>query len=161
MVMLRYVYDQPETVATAVAKMIPHLFGRPFGKCQAIGVIDEQGRMIAGIVYYMWHPEAGTIEIAVAALPKSRWFTRETVWRMYAYPFIDVGVQMCIHIVPADHLHSQRILATLGCGLTDIPRLFGRDRDAVLGLLTRETWESSKFHQRCARSRNISMEEAA
>jgi hypothetical protein len=80
---------------------------------------------------------------------------------MYAYPFLDAGVQMVSHLVPADALHSQRQLATLGCMLIEIPRMFGRERDAVLGLLTREAWEDSKFHQRCARSRNISIEEAA
>lgn len=159
--MLRYVYDQSETVANAVARSIPHLHRRLFGKCRAIGILDEQGRMIAGIVYHTWSPEAGTIELSVAALPGCGWFSRETVWRMYSYPFIDAGAQMCIHVVPADHLHSQRQLATLGCELTRIPRLFGRDRDAMLGLLMREEWENSKFHQRCARSRNISMEEAA
>jgi len=159
--MLRYVYDQPETVATAVAKMIPHMHGRPFGKCQALGIIDEQGRMIAGIVYHNWMPEAGVVDISVAALPGTGWFSRETVWRMYAWPFIDMEAQMVSHLVPADALHTQRQLATLGCMLIDIPRILGRDRDGVLGLLTREAWESSKFHQRCARSRNISMEEAA
>jgi hypothetical protein len=106
-------------------------------------------------------PEAGVVDISVAALPGTGWFSRETVWRMYAWPFIDMGAQMVSHLVPADALHTQRQLATLGCMLIEIPRILGRGRDGVLGLLTRETWESSKFHQRCARSRNISMEEAA
>ena len=159
--MLRYVYDQSETVATAVAKMIPHLHGRPFSKCRSIGVIDEQGRMIAGLVYHNWLPEAGVIDLSVAALPKSGWFSRETVWRMYAYPFLDAGVQMVSHLVPADATHSLRQLATLGCMLIEIPRIFGRERDGVLALLTREAWENSKFHQRCARSRNVTAQEAA
>ena len=158
---LRYVYDQSETVATAVAKMIPHLHGRPFGKCRAIGIIDEQGRMIAGLVYHNWMPEAGVIDLSVAALPGSGWFSRETVWRMYAYPFIDAGVQMVSHLVPADATPSLRQLATLGCMLIEIPRILGRHRDGVLGLLTRETWESSKFHRRCARSQPVANKEAA
>jgi hypothetical protein len=160
--MLRYVYDQSELVAHAVAKMIPHLHGRPFGKCKAIGIIDEQGRMIAGLVYHNWLPEAGVIDLSVAALPGTGWLTRETVWRMYAYPFVDAGVQMVSHLVPADALHSQRQLAVLGCKLIDIPRIFGRERDGMLALLTREVWESSKFHRRCARSAPpVAQEEAA
>jgi hypothetical protein len=159
--MLRYVYDQSETVAHAVAKMIPHLHGRPFGKCKAIGIIDEQGRMIAGLVYHNWLPEAGVIDLSVAALPGTGWFSRETVWRMYAYPFLDADVQMVSHLVPADATHSLRQLATLGCMLIEIPRILGRERDGVLGLLTREAWEDSKFHQRCARSAPRMQEEAA
>lgn len=158
---LRYVYDQPEIVAQAVAKMIPHMYGQQFGKCKAIGVIDEQGRMIAGIVYHAWSVGAGVIDISVAALPKTSWFSRETVWRMYAYPFIDAGVQMVSHIVPADHLHTQRQLAVLGCELVRMRRILGRDRDGVVATLTREEWEDSKLHQRCARGRELAMEEAA
>ena len=63
--MLRYVYDQSETVATAVAKMIPHLHGRPFGKCRAIGIIDEQGRIRPHIRFFVNGAGATRLEHAL------------------------------------------------------------------------------------------------
>jgi RimJ/RimL family protein N-acetyltransferase len=143
--MLDYVYGQDEVVAHAVAQMIPAVRERGFGKCKAIGVIDGDGRLLAGIVYHNWSPEAGVIEISMAALPKTKWLTRETLHRMFEYPFDQIGVQMIMHVVPADDERSLRQIAVAGHMFIKVPRLLGRDRDAVLCLLTREAWDASKF----------------
>lgn len=144
--MHEYVYENSEAVAWAVAQMIPHCRQRGFGKCKAIGVL-ENGVLIGGIVYNNWNPEAETIEITAAAI-SPRWLTRETIRRMYEYPFEQIGVQGVIQHTPAD---NERLLAQLARGgYTFEPqtRYFGRYRDGVYCLLTRETWEQSKFIRR-------------
>jgi hypothetical protein len=151
--MLDYVYGQDEIVAHAVAQMIPHCRERGFGKCKAIGVVNESGNLLAGIVYHNWSPEAGVIELSIAALPKTKWLTRETLYRMFEYPFEQIGVQMVMHLVPADDERLLRQIAIAGHMFIAVPRLFGRDRDAVLCLLTREAWEQCKFKRPAAELR--------
>jgi hypothetical protein len=148
--MIDYVYGQDEIVAHAVAQMIPDCRVRGFGPCKAIGVIDESGTLIAGIVYHNYHPEAGVIEMSLAALPNAQWRTRETLRRMYAYPFEQIGVQMVMHMTAASDERVLRQLATIGYMLVTVPRLLGRDRDGVLCLFTREAWEECKFIRRPA-----------
>src|SRR5262245_26655894 len=101
--MLRYVYGQDEIVARFVAMMIPHVGYRGFGNCRAIGVIDDGGKLIAGLVYSNWNTMAGTIEISGAALPGAHWLTRETIRRMFEYPFEQCGCQMVMTRVLADN----------------------------------------------------------
>lgn len=145
--MLSYVYDQHEAVAYFVARLIPHVSARGFGPCKAIGVLDGTGRAIGGIVYHDWSPEAGVISISAAAITP-RWLTRETIRRMYEFPFEQLNVQMLVQLTPANDERLLRQLAAGGYSFIKVPRLLGRDRDAVLCLLTRETWETSKFINR-------------
>ena len=75
--MLDYVFGHDEVVAAFVAQLIPECRERGFGKCRAIGVVDETG-LLGGLVYRNWHPEVGTIEISGAALPGTNWLSRRT-----------------------------------------------------------------------------------
>lgn len=150
--MLRYVYDHDTTVAHWVAQMIPHVRERGFGKCKAIGVV-KGGELVAGLVYHNWGPEAGIIDLSCAAVPGSGWMTRETIRIMYEYPFNDCGVQMVTHCVLASDERVQRILAGLGCMLIRIPRLYGRERDGVVALLTQEAWDAGRYSRKAATTR--------
>ena len=145
--MLEYVYGQNEIVAPAVAQLIPHC-RRGWGpNIMTIGVV-EGGLMIAGIVYHNWDPDAGVIDISAAALPGQYWLTRETLKRMYQYPFLQCGCQMVMNKVPADDERQLRMMAAFNYSLIRIPRGLGRYKDGVLGLLTREDWEANKICQR-------------
>jgi hypothetical protein len=152
--MLRYITDKPELVATAVAKAVG---GRSFGKCSALGVQDEDGRLIAGIVYHHWQPELGTVEMAFAALPGGKWLTRETLWRMYSYPFNELGCQMVMSWQYDGDERNLRQLAALNYAFYRIPRFCGRDRNGVLCTLTDDAWRANKFN----RDRKLELEEAA
>ena len=145
--MLDYVYGHDKTVAQFVSDMLPDEQGR-FGKCKAIGVVNGKGHLIAGVVYHDWRPNAGVISISAAALPGSHWLTRETIRHMYEYPFERVGLQMVMHFVAADNERLLRILAAAGMMFVRLPRVLGRDRDGVLCLFTRETWDQCRFNRR-------------
>src|SRR4051812_13429255 len=87
--MLDYVYGHDQVVANFVAALIPHC-RRGFTNAKCIGVINDE-KLIAGLVYYNYDPEAEIIELAGAAIPGINWLTRGTIARMYAYPFLQVG----------------------------------------------------------------------
>ena len=137
---LRYVYGQDETVARFVAQLIPHVDrGFPAGY-QSIGVCDAQGRLIAGVVYYYQNKRNGTIEVATAALPHTVWFTRETLRHMAEFAFKRCGCQMVIMRVRDEDERLQAQLARFGCSFVRVPRLYGRDSDGVMCLLTDDAY---------------------
>jgi RimJ/RimL family protein N-acetyltransferase len=144
--MHQYVYGHDEIVANFVASLIPECRERGFGKCRAIGIADAEGKLLGGLVYRNWCPELGTIEISGAAIPGTNWLSRRTVQIMYDYPFYQVGCQMVIKTTMADNEIVLRIMAAVGFTLHHIKRLGGRDRDGVVGTLTVEDWEQSRYN---------------
>jgi len=147
--MLDYVYGHDQLVADFVAQLIPSCRGRGLPKdARAWGVIDENGRLVAGMAYHNFDPDAGTIEMSGAALPGVQWLTRETIRRMYVYPFLQLGCQMVLMRVDAEDTRLLRQLAALNYSFITIPRLLGRGKDSVLCLLTEEDWRASKFQKR-------------
>ena len=153
--MLRYVTDQSERVAHAVSRALPG--GRDFGECSALGVIDDDGTLIAGIVYYRWFRELGTIEMAMAALPGSRWLTRETLRRMYDYPFLQLGCQLVQSWQSAEDTANIRQLEAYGYSFVRIPRFYGRNLDGILCQLTDDAWRNNRFNKK----RQLELERAA
>ena len=89
--MLDFVYGHDEEIARFVAMFGPS--GVDFGRCKTIGVIDADGKLIAGLVYFNYEPDAATMEFGAAAIDP-RWFNRATYRRMFEYPFIECGCQM-------------------------------------------------------------------
>jgi len=146
--MLDYVYGHEEIIGQFVAQLIPHC-RRGFGpNIATIGVINDAGALIAGLVYHNWDPEAGIIELSGAALPGANWLTRRTLALMYQYPFEGCGCQMVVQRTPADDKRLLGILATYGFDLVTVQRLFGRERDGVICTLTVEAWRNNKFNRK-------------
>jgi RimJ/RimL family protein N-acetyltransferase len=157
---VRYLYGQDEAVADFVARLIPSCRSRGFGRCKAIGVLNDQGYLIAGIIYHQYDPDAGIIEISGAALPGVNWLTRETLRKMYEYPFLQIGVQMIIQRNWAEDERLLSILARYNYTFIRVPRMLGRDRDGVLCTLTYEDWLDNKFNRRL-RQQMLETREAA
>ncbi len=164
--MLRYVYDQDLLVADFVARSkiasgYTKRAGFPDKNLRAIGIIDERNELIAGIVYFNYNPEAGTIEMSVEALPKQRWLTPTTLGVMFQYPFVHCGCQMLITKTMARSTHVLRMLAAMNFSLIRIPRAGGRNEDGVLALLTQEDWLASRFTKRFNHHVTVKADEAA
>ena len=142
-----YVYGYDGVVSAFVARLIPHC-ARGFGfNIKTIGIVDE-GDLVAGIVYHNWEPEAGIIEISAAALPHEPWLSRETLKRMFQYPFLECKCQMVVQRIQADDERQQFMMARFGYTLVKVPRMYGRGRDGVIGLLTDDAWAANKFNRR-------------
>jgi hypothetical protein len=142
-----YIYGHDVAVADFVRQLIPSCRARGFGNCRTIGIVDG-GMLIAGLVYHNFDPDAGVIEISGAALPGEPWMTRETLKRMYQYPFLGCRCQMVINRVPAEDERQLYMLLRFGYSLIKVPRGLGRDKDLVIATLTREDWENNKFNRR-------------
>jgi RimJ/RimL family protein N-acetyltransferase len=143
---LRYVYDRDADVARFVASLIPHVDPRGFpDNVRGLGVVDADGRAVAGIVYYNWNMAAGTIEMAAAARPGAFWFSRETIQRAFAFVF--PTCQMVKMQVLADNEILLAQLAKFGFAFVPVRRLYGRDRDGVIATYTDDDWAASRYNR--------------
>lgn len=149
---LRYIFDQDQLVADFVAKTKLASGFAPFagftGRFKAIGIVNDDNELIAGLVYFNYNPKAGTIEFSAEAIPKQRWLTRTTLAIMFQYPFIDCRCQMMHTKTSANSEHVLRMLSAMNFSLILIPRAGGRDEDGVIALLTYEDWVAGKFCQK-------------
>ena len=165
---LTYIYGQDQLVADFVARsklasgFTEWQSGFSDKNLKAIGIANEDNELIAGLVYFNYHPEAGTIEVSIDAVPKQRWLTPTTLAIMFQYPFLDCKCQMLITKTSARSEHVQRMLASMNFSLIRIPRAGGRDEDGILALLTYEDWLDAKFCKRYGHHlRDVKVEDAA
>src|SRR5262245_49339050 len=98
-----WIYGHDDVVAPFVAQLIPECRERGFGRCVTLGIIDNDGHLMAGIVYHHYDPDAGVIEMSGGALPGRIWLMQDTLRRMYQYPFLQLGCQMVLMRVAADN----------------------------------------------------------
>ena len=66
-----------------------------------------------------------------AGVARRYWMTRETLKRIYQYPFIQMGCQMVLMRCAEDN-PVLRTLAALNYTFIRVPRLLGRTKDAVV-----------------------------
>ena len=140
--MVQFVYNEDETISTFVAK----LQGAEKGpeRCKTIGVLDDQGRFLGGIVFYNWNPDTRVIEMSAAAVNPS-WLSRRTLNRIGDFVFHECGCQLLLVYVPENKVNVLRVLAAVGFSFTRIPRLFGRNADGVLCTLADDEWYDGRI----------------
>lgn len=145
---MRCIFDNSGRGAAFLAQMIPSCRERGLPEdAVTILVLDNDGYAAGGMAYHGYDPDARVIEISGAAVPGSGWLTRTTLWTLYAYPFLTLNCQMVVQRTSARDERLLRQLAAYNYSFINVPRLFGRDHDAVLCLLTREAWDANKFNR--------------
>jgi RimJ/RimL family protein N-acetyltransferase len=140
---MRMLFGRDEQVAQFVANMIPGC-ETGFGNCKAIGVVDETGELVAGMVFHDWQPRPGLMQISSASTTP-RWLTAEVRHKMFSYPFDEVGCQMVVLQVSAANERMVRIAKAFGFTPHFIARMRGRNEDGYVFTLTDDAWRNSKF----------------
>ena len=101
--MKRVVCDDPERVSQFVSDVMG--LGQDWSSYRAIG-LEEDGELIAGVVYDNY--TGSTIFMHIAALPGKRWMTRNFLWFMFYYPFVQLGVKALRGMIPESNKESIR-----------------------------------------------------
>lgn len=140
---MRLLYGHSAAVEKFVSQLIPRC-ADGFDACQAIGVIDEDGKLVAGWIWHNWDPSAEVIEFSGASITP-KWMTRAILHELFTYAFVGIGCQMIFTRNSADNKRLHRQLKAFGFDRFDIPRLFGRKEDAVVWTLTDDQWRASPF----------------
>jgi hypothetical protein len=144
----KYIFGYDDVIARFVAQLIPHVRSRGFASdARAIGLLNDKDQLVAGLVYNNFDEEAGLIELHGASIDP-HWLTRETIMHMYRYPFVQCGCQMLVQRTPIENKRLLRQLAAYDYTFIKVPRMFGRDKDGVLCLLTYEAWAANRFNKR-------------
>jgi RimJ/RimL family protein N-acetyltransferase len=106
-----------------------------------IGGVTEAGRLIAGVVYHNYAPEAGVIELSAASTSK-RWLTRPVLKAMFGYAFDEIGCQMAVLRVSEENRGMADIARRFGFTSYRIPRLRGRGEAEIIFTLTDDDWRA-------------------
>lgn len=154
---LRLLYGHSEEVATWVGWRIPYVAKRmtrdpttePFGPCQAIGVLNEAGELVAGVVYHSYDPDCPSVEMSFAATARN-WLTRGLIRQLMEYPFKRLGCRRVTGCTPKRAKEARGFLDAFGFKREgSIRQAFGDDDAIISGLLAKE-WETSRFNRRPA-----------
>ena len=141
---MKLLFGHSDTVERFVAGLIPRC-ADGFGPCQAIGVIDNDGRLLAGWVWHGWDPSAETMEFSGASLTP-HWMTQDILHKLFSYAFDEVGCQMVLTRNSESNKRLHRQLTRYGFTRWDVPRLFGRGENGVFWTLTDDAWRANNFH---------------
>jgi RimJ/RimL family protein N-acetyltransferase len=141
---MKLLFGHSDTVERFVAGLIPRC-ADGFGPCQAIGVIDNDGKLLAGWVWHGWDPSAETMEFSGASLTP-HWMTQDILHKLFAYAFDEIGCQMVLTRNSEGNKRLHRQLARYGFTRWDVPRLFGRRENGVFWTLTDDDWRANNFH---------------
>ena len=136
-------YGRSDEVAAFVAANIPGC-ERGFGPCQAVGFLDDEGQLEAGVVYHNWSPETQVIEISAASAHRN-WTSRERVRAIFSYPFDDLGCRIVIARIGEHNVRARRIWRSLGADEYRIPALRSPTEAEMIYTLRAEVWRAGKF----------------
>jgi RimJ/RimL family protein N-acetyltransferase len=105
---------------------------------RAIG-IARATRLVGGVVFHDYHPEAGDIEIS-AAFDSASWCTRGSLRGILFYPLHTLGLQRCTARTAESNTAAQSFLKRLGFREEGrLRRAFdGKEDMMVYGVLLRE-----------------------
>ncbi len=150
--MSRILYGHDADVIHWVCERVPYLAiripyfdrGAVLGPAVGLGVLDDDGRLIAGVVFHGYDPFVKSIEVSCAA-DSPRWGNRETFRELLRYPFSQIQCQRCTAATPRKATSTRRFLEGLGFVREGSIRLgFGDDNAIVYGLLCTD-WENGRF----------------
>lgn len=134
-----------QAIASFVAGGIPGC-ERGWENFTTLGLV-EIDRLVAGVVFHNYNPEAGVIELSAAATSR-RWLTRPMLKGMFGYPFDDIGCQMVVIRVSERNTVMTGIAERFGFTAYRIPRLRGRDEAEILFTLTDDEWRAHPVNRR-------------
>ena len=76
-----------------VAARMPAMFGQSIrdGKYAGLGVLNEAGELVAGVIFNEYWPTFGTMQVHLAA-DTPKWATRSVIKEILGYAFKEAGV---------------------------------------------------------------------
>lgn len=159
--MTQLLYKHDAEVIDWVCQHIPHLAeripyfdkGAVLGPAVGIGVLDDAGAMIAGVVFHGYDPFVKAMEVSCAA-STPRWGNRETFRTILRYAWDTADCQRITACTPRTATSSRRFLEGLGFRREgSVRRGFG-DVNAIIYGLLREEWQEGRFCRPSRRAPN-------
>lgn len=121
------IYGADAEIAAWVGRQIPGYVHSP--GAQALGVI-KAGKVVAGVVYERCN--GAHLEASIAALSGRRWADRSTLFHLFAYPFLQLGVQAVTVLVAQTNLASLNLATKLGFSPIAIVPFAAQDQSPLI-----------------------------
>lgn len=150
---MRLLYGHSDEVVAWVGWRIPITRRRlerdpsvsPFGPAQAIGVLREDGTLIAGVVYHSWEPEFQTVEMSFAA-DTPKWLSRNLICELIGYPFDRLGCNRINAATPKTARDARRFIDKFGFKREGVATDgFGPGQDVIISRLLKREWLQTKW----------------
>lgn len=106
------------------------------GRGQAIGLETAEGELIAVVLFDDYNK--ANINMHVAAVPGSRWLTREFLWYCFHYPFIELGCKRITGLVAETNYAARKFDEHLGFTLEATLKDAHPDGDLLLYVMTKQ-----------------------
>lgn len=120
-----------------------------WGPCQAIGVVDKDDNLIAGVVFSNHQPHFRNIEVGFAA-DRANWLTPNLARAILSYPFDQLGCERITTLTPKRNRAARQFLQKFGFVLEgNVRKGFGDDDMIISGLLKSE-WDGHRYNGRKA-----------
>lgn len=119
--------------------------GDNYGPHQSLGVIDGNGRLIAGVIFHGWQPEYGVIQVTAASLSR-KWATRTVLRAGFGYAFS--FCRMVIARTSENNTPVRRLWRAFGAQEVLLPDLRAEGEGEAVMMLSKDSWERSRFEVR-------------
>jgi hypothetical protein len=155
-VTLRLLHGHSNEVCHWVAERLPYInqrvatspYGQVFGNAIGIGVLDDAGALVAGVVYHNWDPQFRSIEVSCAAITP-RWSSRRIFSDLLRYAWDTADCRRITAVTPrrapAGATSPRKFLEMLGFVREGSIRFGFGDQNAIVYGLLREDWEAGRF----------------
>lgn len=141
---MRLLFGCSELIAAWVRARIPFMDPEGFGPCQAIGVVDREGKIIGGVVFHGWNSHYRTVEVSCAA-DSAKWLSRSTIRGILSYPFEQLGCGRVSSVTRPEDKRTRHVLEALGFTYEGTGRKVFGDHDGVSYSLLRDEWRAGRF----------------
>lgn len=151
---MKLLYGHSDEVALWVGQRIPYVARRmardpaspPFGPAQAIGVINQAGALVAGVVYHGYDPDCPSVEMSFAA-DTAKWLTRKLIYELMTYPFEGMGCRRVTGVTPKRAKAARAFLDAFGFKREGVVRSGFMDDDAIISGLLAKEWATHRFNR--------------
>lgn len=106
----RIILDRPDIIGPWVAQRSGGTWAD--GQGTAIGLGDENGVVIGGVLYEQYN--GASLVTHIAGVPGTNWMTPRFLQTIFAYPFVQLNVRKIISPVASGNLPSRRFCENLG-----------------------------------------------
>lgn len=111
---------------------------------RATGIIDNDGNLVAGVVYRDYHPEYGKITMHCYSTQKN-WLTKNIIMFLLGYPFLSCNCRIILLPVSSKNTSLCEQLYRFGFKANFVKDAYADGEDEIVFTLKKHDWQTHKL----------------